>query len=90
MSPQVKMSNPQELEKMAKAVDRIGEYMHTNLVTVMTGLEANDMLSELGQQQAAAMRSMKYADIPEANKEAIRASVRVLLLDVLKDCVGSE
>jgi hypothetical protein len=75
---------------MAKTVDRIGEYMHTNLVTVMMGLDVNDMLSELGQRQAAAMGSMKYADIPESNKEAIRASVRVLLLDVLKDCVGGE
>jgi hypothetical protein len=82
------MSNEtQELEKMAKAVDRIGEYMHTNLVTVMMGLAAYDMLTEAGLANAAVMENLKYADIPAENKEAIRASVRVLLLDVLKDCV---
>jgi hypothetical protein len=82
------MSNEtQELEKMAKAVDRIGEYMHNNLVTVMMGLAAYDMLTEAGLANAAVMENVKYADIPAENKERIRASVRVLLLDVLKDCV---
>ena len=81
------MSNQTEIQKMEKAVDRIGEHMHTCMQGIMMGLAANRMLSELGMQQAEIIESLKFADLPDANKEPIRASCRVLLLDVLKDCV---
>jgi hypothetical protein len=79
-----------EIERMEKAVDRIGEYMHNNLVTVMMGLSEYGLLSDAGKVNAEVMISMSYTDIPAENKERIRAQARELLLNVLKDCVEKE
>lgn len=76
-----------EIERMETAVDRIGEYMHNNLVTVMMGLCEYGLLSDAGKVHAEAMMGMSYADIPAENKERVRAQARVLLMDILKDCV---
>lgn len=75
---------PTEEEKTLKAVDLMGEYFHNQICAMMVSLRDQGGLTPHAIEQANIIESLSYANLPEEDKEKVRAHCRVLLLDILK------
>lgn len=78
------MTDADEIKKLEEASDIVGEHIFNTLRIVMLGLGDNGLLSLEGRQHAAAMMAVDYSEIPEAEREKMRADGRVLILKILE------
>ena len=74
-------------EKMIVVIDLMGEHHHNTFQGVLKGFRENGLLSEAGLHQADFVETLSYGNLTPEYKEQIRATMRVLLMEILKGCV---